>query len=550
MRVALAIGLVALVGGAVDASTQAGDRIVFVANRPASEIHVMNADGTARAAVTRRAPAGFNAAWSPDGVRLAFNGSSGSSFGLWVMDRDGGNLRWLGFASAQEGPLPDPDWAPGGRRLAVSHQRDIFLVNRDGTGRRRLTRGYTGDWSPAWSPDGGWIVFTRDSRLFRVRTDGTGLQLLGKGDAADWSPNGKRIVFTVHAAFGGRDIYTMRADGTDRRRLTVSAADEYAPAWSPGGTRIAYTRGFERDVWVMDADGRNKRRLIPDAAAPSWSPHGTLVSFTRTRTAAFPGGDSREVTTIYSRPADGSAPARRLLTPEFDLDVEASPDGTKIAYTSVRPFSTSGVYVSDVDGSNEAFLHAGEGPDWSPDGTKILLGSVGSLYVVNPDGSLPTQVPAPGLAIEAWRWHPDGNRVSVVSYGPLQCRDVYAVNLDGSNATRITRADCLLDVVDFDWAPSGSSLVFAAFTCEFHDCGTQIFGASVPDGAPTLLAEAFLDSVYLARPRVSADGVRVVYVRSDDLAQPGLWSMNIDGSGKLQLTSTGRGAAPAWLPDP
>src|SRR5687768_3449396 len=97
---AFAIGLVALVGGAVDASAQAGDRIVFVANRPASEIHVMNADGTGRTAVTRRAPAGFNAAWSPDGARLAFNGSSGISFGLWVMDRDGGNLRWLGFASS------------------------------------------------------------------------------------------------------------------------------------------------------------------------------------------------------------------------------------------------------------------------------------------------------------------------------------------------------------------------------------------------------------------------------------------------------------------
>ncbi len=67
------------------------------------------------------------------------------------------------------------------------------------------------------------------------------------------------------------------------------------------------------------------------------------------------------------------------------------------------------------------------------------------------------------------------------------------MNLDGTNVTRMTRADCLPDVVDFDWAPSGSSLVFAGFTCEFHDCGTQIFGASVPDGAPTLLAEAFLE---------------------------------------------------------
>ena len=101
------------------------------------------------------------------------------------------------------------------------------------------------------------------------------------------------------------------------------------------------------------------------------------------------------MTTIFTRPADGSGPARRILTPEFDLDVDASPDGTRIAYTSVRPYSTSGVYVADADGGNETFLHPGEGPDWSPDGTRVLVRSSGALYVVDSDGSHPTQLPEP-----------------------------------------------------------------------------------------------------------------------------------------------------------
>ena len=194
---AIAIALIVLVGGTVEASAQVDDRIVFVSTRPASEIHVMNADGTGRTAVTHRAPSGFNAVWSPDGSRFAFGGWSVTSFGLWVMDRDGSRLRSLGFTrpDSEGGPVPDSDWAPGGRRLAVSHQLDIFLVNRDGTGRTRLTRGAAEDWSPAWSPNGAWIAFTRSSRLYRIRTDGTGLQFLGAGDDADWSPNGKRIVF-------------------------------------------------------------------------------------------------------------------------------------------------------------------------------------------------------------------------------------------------------------------------------------------------------------------------------------------------------------------
>jgi TolB protein len=557
MRRALAIGLLALVGGTVEAAAQVDDRIVFIANRPASEVHVMDADGTDREVVTRRAPAGFNAAWSPGGARFAFNGSSGVSFGLWVMDRDGGDLRWLGFANSQleETSLPDPDWAPGGRRLVVSYRRDIHVVNTDGTGRRQLTRGYAGDWSPAWSPDGAWIVFTRDSRLFRVRTDGTGLQLLGRGDEADWSSNGKRIVFTVHAPFGGRDIYSMRADGTDRRRLTQSRVDEYAPAWSPGGTRIAYTRGFEGDVWVMDADGRNRRLLIADAAAPSWSPHGAFVSFTRGHTALFPGGETREVTAIFTRPVDGSASATRLLTPEFDVDVEASPDGAQIAYTSIRPFSTSGVYVADADGGNEMFLHPGEAPDWSPDGTKILLGYASGLYVVNPDGSMPTQLPEPASPVfgvfDSPRWHPDGARVSFVSYSPLPlgCAEVWAMNLDATNVTRMTRAGCVPHVLDFDWTPGGTGLVFEGIPCELLDCGPVIFGASVPDGAPALLAGIPDEIEFFEQPRVSPDGSKVTYVRYDGLAQPALWSMNLDGSGKRPLTSTGRGTAPAWLPD-
>jgi Tol biopolymer transport system component len=548
----IAIGLLVLLVGSADARAQADERIVFVSTRPASEIHVMNADGTGRTPVTRRAPSGFSAVWSPDGARLAFNGHSGTYFGLWVMDRNGGNVRSIGFSRPElnGGPLMDPDWAPGGRRLVVSFGWDIYIVNRDGTGRKRLTRGVSADdYAPAWSPDGAWIAFTGNGGLYRIRTDGTGLRFLGPGDEAGWSPNGKRIVFTVHRLFGGRDIYSMRADGTDRRLLTRSRIDEYAPAWSPGGTRIAYTRGFERDVWVMNADGSNKHQLVPDAAAPSWSPHGAFVSFTRTRTTAFPGGDTQEVTSIYTRPADGSALARRLLTPEFDLDVEASPDGAKIAYTSVRPFSTSGVYVADADGANETFLHPGDGPDWSPDGARILLRSQGSLYVVNSNGSLPTQLPEPTghdfASIASWRWHPDGTRISFVSSAGTECFDVYTMGLDGTNVTRQTRADCLPYIEDSDWEPSGNTLLFAGFSCEPWDCNPSIFRAAVPDGVPTELATSFS---FLAQPRSSPDGTRVIFSQIHDVGERTIWLMNSDGSGKRRLTVDGD--APTWLPAP
>ena len=184
----------------------------------------------------------------------------------------------------------------------------------------------------------------------------------------------------------------------------------------------------------------------------------------------------------------------------------------------MRPFATNGVYIADADGGNEAFLHAGEGPDWSPDGTRILLRSQGSLYVVNADGSLPTQLPEPPghdfASLETWRWHPDGTRVSFVSSGGTPCRDVYAMNLDGTGVTRMTRADCLPAPFDFDWDPTGSSLVFAGYPCEFDDCSPQILRASVPDGAPAVLAELPLEFDFQSHPRVAPDGARVTFVAS------------------------------------
>ncbi len=122
--------------------------------------------------------------------------------------------------------------------------------------------------------------------------------------------NGK-IAFTSYLDGGGNwDVYVMDADGQNRTRLTDNPTDDYAPAFSPDGTKIAFTRssyqhtsGSDWDVYVMDADGQNQTNLSNESGAfdfdPTFSPDGKRIAFARQQDG------NREV---YVMDADGQNP--------------------------------------------------------------------------------------------------------------------------------------------------------------------------------------------------------------------------------------------------
>ena len=98
-----------------------------------------------------------------------------------------------------------------------------------------------------------------------------------------WSPGGTRIAFHSYRD-GDWDIFLMNADGYNPRRLTHSSASDAFPVWSPDGTQIAFQsyRDGDWDIYVMDADGSNLRRLTNNNASdesPAWSPDGTQIAF-------------------------------------------------------------------------------------------------------------------------------------------------------------------------------------------------------------------------------------------------------------------------------
>jgi TolB protein len=173
----------------------------------------------------------------------------------------------------------------------------LWVVNADGRGLRRLTRGGSKDADPAWSPKGSPIAYASTARppgIWLVRPDGTHARPLRRrgvgGGAPSWSPNARQITFAARCAEDALHtcVYAISASGTRRRQLTRPANDDdWAPAWSPDGRQIVWMRGPE--LWIMNADGSSPHKLHPAGewpddsppydTYPSWSPDGSRILF-------------------------------------------------------------------------------------------------------------------------------------------------------------------------------------------------------------------------------------------------------------------------------
>jgi Tol biopolymer transport system component len=300
---------------------------------------------------------------------------------------------------SQTSTEPAPPSGPARNGLiAFDAEGDIWVAEKDGSEPRFFVSGPGLDILPTWSPDGTSLAFWS-------------LDLPAGGDPSAPLPEVGGLIQSHTAS-----LMITDSDGTAPMDILSDVRLDplgSPPAWSPDGSRIAYSisEGPATSVYIVSAEGGEPQRLAA-GDGPAWSPDGREIAY---RTAILPYG-------IMVMGADGSDP-RRVTTVEgsgyaFSWP-QWSPDGGRLLYYSGNDGQHDIGWVEVETGSETIISDEPTDeywPYWSPDGSRVAFQhpSQGGaeLVVVDADGGKPRTIASDTLMVGGpIVWSPDGSRL-------------------------------------------------------------------------------------------------------------------------------------------
>ncbi len=417
-------------GHAKDLRGTDGSRLYFTRRWPTSIAQVAVTGGTI-APVAVELPAPWIKDVSPDGADLLVYCEVDDSHppeSIWIVPVLGGSPHYLveGVSAI---------WSPDGKTIAYSNdQGELDLIQRDGTGKRRLALlgGHLRDLS--WSPDGNTIRFGRDGRLWEISAKGSDLHEVLPGWKSDfwgspipaarmaywggrWGPDGRfffasdgqiwtlverrgfsrdRIPKPIQLTSGptlwdkpipSRDGKKIFATGRTRRGQLVrydAQSKRFLPflggisaefvSFSSDGRSVAYVSYPEGILWRANRDGSNAIQLTQPPRYPRlirWSPDGTQILFVD--------WTAQGVVALYRISAIAGNTPQRLLPEDGEPETNPSwsPDGRQIVYSTNTDWESdlsSNLRILEVASSKVVTIPGSEGlfaPRWSPDGRII-----------------------------------------------------------------------------------------------------------------------------------------------------------------------------------
>jgi Tol biopolymer transport system component len=215
---------------------------------------------------------------------------------------------------------PTPDFSQG-YVWPIYASYDVFTALPDGSDLRRLTETPGYDAESTVSPDGEWIVFTSvrdgDLDIYKMRTDGSEVTRLtntvGYDGGPFFSPDGnwicyrsshptdpgelddyRRLLAEAKVRPGQMDLWIMRADGSDKRRVTELPGASFAPFFTPDGQGLIFASNWENprgrnfDLYLVDTQGGASEPVTRDETFdgfPMFSPDGRWLVFASNRGA-------------------------------------------------------------------------------------------------------------------------------------------------------------------------------------------------------------------------------------------------------------------------
>ncbi len=528
--------------------------IDFVGETDIVNIYTMNRDGSERRLVISFDPPGNNSfgrtiEFSPDNRKLLFTSNSYSSFdqNIWTVNVDGTGLTDL-TQSFSYNKLPV--FSPDGTKIAFLSSRDtgnqfnkIYIMNSDGSDVRRLTDvslAYD-EFSPSFSPDGSKIVF---------------------------------MLYQLSNAF--RDIYTIGTDGAGLTNLTNTEATLYSnvsPAYTPDGNSIIFVSGRDygvgtggrNEIYRMNADGSGQIRLTNLFSRKGDEDESLIVSPDGNR-VLFDNSDSiQSDKDVYLVGTDGSGLTNLSNEPDKDnFAVQFSPDGSKVGFTTYNSLSTADIV--NIDGSNRVtisdpvesrrFGSFGK-PDTDNDGIidgadncpftansfRVAFSSIVDIWAMNADGTNLTRLTTNPATDDEPSFSADGKKILFTSNRSNSRDNIFVMNADGSNQTQITNvaggttSDGNNNAV---FNPSGTKIAFIGTRRISGNTHRNLFLMN-PDGTnQTQLTFFTTDFNFAANPNFNQDGTRIVFDSQRgniSISNQDIYTINPDSTNETRLTT-------------
>jgi len=257
-----------------------------------NQICIIKADGTGfRRLTTDSNTQHYYPSLSPDGNSVVYAAFGGANiYDIYEMNLVSGIVTQL---TNNIGILNAPEISPDGKYIIFKHstgnseKNAIWIMDRNGENVGNIPRAF--GWDPTWSPDGNYILFASDMdgaiQLYSIRVNGKELHKVSTLPAirgrSDWSSDGKFIV-TYSGAAWNREVYIMNSDGSGARVLSPAGGNSQGASFSPDSQWVTFTSYFDHpnedngcEIYIMRIDGTDLRRLTSNDYCdyqPRWGP--------------------------------------------------------------------------------------------------------------------------------------------------------------------------------------------------------------------------------------------------------------------------------------